>query len=230
METTWILHTPSPDLSFYLFVYSATFIAYNVYYLGTDSHPHALIYTLLGCAGVVVGYHYSTFISVSVVSSIAVISMLYLFPIVFKTKRSALAHWIRFAILVLVWTTTTGILPHTYGALTLNEWHFIFIRFLFLWNITMLFLIRDESHHFAPHILQRILLGTLLLQFIVGLAYIHLNMIFGLIFGIMTIMIALIAYDTQRQPKSKYYYLAVVDGTMCIEALLVFFVPMFFSH
>lgn len=224
LEVVWILDTNYRDLSFYTFIYFATFAAYNIYYISDAKRHLAKPYTLFGLTGAAISLLVSNDLSLLCLSLISILSSLYLFPIVFGKRKTSLILWIRLAILALVWTLTTTLLPlcdRPFGAELLN---LFIIRFLFIWNISLLFLIRDEAKHFKPGFPKKILIFTLLLQCMANIFYSNLDPILGLFFLFMNIIVALVSWISFRRQQSEWFYLGVVDGLMLLEAVLLFII------
>jgi hypothetical protein len=222
LDIAWILDFPPLDAGFYAFIYFATFSAYNVYYVSDNSKPLAKAYSLVGFLGTMVTFFLTQNINLSYLAIIAALSSLYLFPIIFRSQKSNAIRWIRLVILVIVWLLTTTLLPLSNTSFTSNLLPLFVYRFLFLWSISLLFLMRDEAEFFKAGVLNRVLAISLLLQLFAAGFYFSTDEIFSLFFIVMTLLVALVSWLALKKKRSPYFYLGIVDGLMLLEGVLVF--------
>lgn len=231
-NSSYLLNTTPHSISFYGFLFCTTLFAYNLYYVQDKKHPHARWYTLIGFLGSLLFYifekdtipHYNLVV-------IGIFSGLYILPGFLGFKSTKWYLLFKLLLLVLVWTNTSILLPNPH--IELNS-AFLLIysnRFLLMWNLSMLFFIKDEVHKFKKGILETSLSITLLLQIINSvLVFYSYQTIIGLLFLFISFTVVAISYLFTKNKKCQLEYLFFVDGIMILETIFVLLLSLSFQE
>ena len=168
--------------------------------------------------------------------ALGILSFLYSLPLLpFSNKKPFRDFgWIKILLLATVWTMVTAVLPILFYGNQVSNYPFeIAIRFVFLFTLSIAFDIRDIQTDLDAHIYTlpnligeknsyRLMSYTLLLFILLGsfqwMRYHHTDRLIGMVLTAIALKAA-INY-TQKYPTDRAY-LALVDGTMLLYALLV---------
>lgn len=252
IETNILLHLKLNSLSFYLFVFGATLVQYNLHYLFKKtavanskriawSKKNAHVYkVLIGCGIVFIlislfSFQLHHFIVLVVFGAIAI---LYSFPFLPFPNKKRIKDFglLKIITLALLWTLVTVWFPA--DGINVTELTFILLfirRFVFIFLLCLLFDIRDTEVDRLENI------STLSVKLGVQKAY-NLCYILLIVFTILSVIqfiyvpnsIQLIPmllssaasfYTIQMCKKNNadIVYLVGVDGMMLLQALLVIF-------
>lgn len=250
METNLLLGLPYNSLYFYLTVFSATLGQYNIhYYIKHSANPdsdrffwslqHRRIHLVLNCIGaigLIIGLTGLQPKNYMVLAIIAVITILYSFPFLpFKYKKRLKDFGLlKILVLAYVWTLITVWFP----TVTLTEitkgFQVVFIqRFVFIFILCLAFDIRDmnsdtrENIHTVPIAIGRkrsYQLVILLLILFLVISFFHFRLTRHFMQFNAMILSALATYfavDYSKRLKTDLYYLAVIDGMMLLQPILV---------
>ncbi len=230
LNTTILLNVPFRDFSFYGFIFSTTLFSYNLYYLKDKSHPFALLFSIIGFVLSCSFFYLSNLTITFDLIFISFLSALYILPGYMGFKGSKYYLLFKLLILVFVWTNTTILLPITYYEFDLPFYLFYINRFLLIWNLSMLFFIKDEESKFPKNSLRISLYCTLFLQLINSIYYAYSIAIEqGLLFILMSVILLIISIYFLRFKKTQLYYLFFVDGIMLLESIFVFILQFSFQ-
>ena len=162
VETNLLLHLRLNNLSFYLFVFGATLVEYNMHYLYKTtaivnsarllwSSKNKGVHTILIAVGVsliiysLFSFHLKHFIFLLVLGGIA---FLYSFPFLPFTNKKRIKDFglLKIITLALLWTLVTVWFPVDEINFTGLSFQLIFVRrFIFLFILCLLFDIRDTE-------------------------------------------------------------------------------------
>ncbi len=230
INTSIVLQVPIRDVYFYGFIFNATLFTYNVYYLKDLAHPHAKLLAAIGIIFSVFFFALCDLIPVYELIFISILSALYILPGYIGIKRTKSYLIFKFILLVVVWTHTTLLLP--LKDYTINP-SFILLycnRFIFLWNLSMLFFIKDEESKFKKNLLVHSLYFTIFIQLIISIWYTYtISIEYGLVYILMSLVLMLLGWYFIKYKKSQLYYLFFVDGIMLLETIFVLLLQISFQ-
>ncbi len=250
IETNLVLHLPLNTLSFYLFVFGATLVQYNLHYAvkktaiinssrlawSQNNRPVHYFLIAIGCILVVISlftFHLHHFIFLS---AMGLITLLYSVPVLpFAQKKRIKDHGIlKIFTLVLLWAIVTAWFPVEQYV----GWHFAFLlvfarRFIFIFILCLMFDIRDtaidamENRQTIPVIIgvkKAYALAYLLLVIFLLLSVAALvndgNFVH---FNAMFLSAAatFVMIRFSKKYNTDFVYLACIDGMMLLQASLV---------
>ena len=252
VETNLLLHLRLNDLSFYLFVFGATLAQYNMHYLFKTtavansariawSLRNKNIHKILIAIGVVLivyslfSFHLRHFIFLL---ALGAISFLYSFPFLPFTNKKRIKDFglAKIITLSLLWTLVTVWFPIDETNITGFSFQLIFFRrFIFIFILCLLFDIRDTEVDRRENIATlSVKLGIkrayalcyLLLAFFTTLSitqFILLPNLGQLITMLLSAIATVITIEYSKKNNSDVVYLAIIDGMMLLQALLVIF-------
>lgn len=252
IETCLLLHIRLNSISFYLFVFSATLVQYNLHYLVKESavkNSQRLSWSfknkfvhkiLIGFGSVLIiislfSFQLHHFIILIIFGAVA---FLYSFPILpfYRQKRIKDFGLLKIITLALLWTLVTVWLPADGTIFSGISFQLIFLRrFIFIFILCLLFDIRDIEIDKAESIATlAVKLGlkrsyslcyTLLIIFVVLCVaeFIYLSDTAQLISMLLSALATIITIQFSKKNNSDFVYLACVDGMMLLQALLVIF-------
>lgn len=250
IETNLLLHLPLNSISFYLFVFGATLLQYNLHYLFKItasvqsgrfnwSEQNRYVYKLLiafAIALIMYSLFSFQFRQLPVLVLFGIIAFVYSFPILpFKNKKRIKDFGLlKIITLALLWTLVTVWFPVEDLILSDLSLQLIFLRrFVFIFLLCLLFDIRDIDSDKKENIKTlAVKLGIetsyrlcfiLLLIFIV-LSVIQLvnnNNLVELVAMLLSAAATAMVILYTRRNKSDYVYMVGVDGMMLLQALLV---------
>ena len=250
IETNLLLHLGLNDVSFYLFVFGATLVQYNLHYFFKTSSvvnsrrlawslKNKNIHTILISLGIVLiiyslfSFHLHHFIILLVLAAIA---FLYSFPFLpFKNKKRIKDFGLlKIITLALLWTLVTVWFPVAEANFSGLSFQLIFFRrFIFIFILCLLFDIRDTEVDRKENIATlSVKLGekrSYILCYLLLLTFIALSIIQSFCFGsVMELIVMLISalatiitIEFSKKNNSDVVYLACIDGMMLLQALLV---------
>ncbi len=250
METSFLLDLPFNSFFFYLVVFSATLGQYNIhYYIKRTANPDSdrffwsinhkrihLIFNLIGAIGLIIGLTGLQPKNFLVLGIIAVITILYSFPFLpFKYKKRLKDFGlIKILTLSYVWTLITVWFPMITLTTVTKNFELVFMqRFIFIFILCLAFDIRDvdsdkrERIHTLPVSIGRkwsYWLANVLLLLFVGLSFWQFKITGKLMQFNAMVASALVTYfviDYSRKRNTDLFYLAVVDGMMMLQPILV---------
>lgn len=223
VETSFVLKAHH-SIFFYGFIFSSTWFAYLFYYTQQiDRFRNNVILLLSLVLTIVCGSLIYREINWLILFSISGLSMLYLLPIAFKLRlipfQLHLSHVTKLFLLVVVWWTTTFLLPLHHLPKSLFEIQFGLYRGLMISIICLLFYIRDEEN------LQRQQIGKWFTYFLIclqlGLSlfnfYPSANPFWMLGVGL-NILLLIITYIFFTRQQTLMQYLFWIDGFMILHA------------
>ncbi len=230
LETAVVLHAPFQPISVYLFIFFATFFAYNVYYIHTENgHIYKMFAILSLVCSLFVLFFVPSLYYLKLVP-IAIASTLYIFPVFVTYDRSPSFAIYRLLLLVFVWVATTFILP--INPLQYNYATFVLLvyRIVLIALACILFFIRDELDvvlkrkaivsAWALHFLQ-IILATIV-TFTV-------NVTFGICYLALSILSILVTSRFLKKSQTAVHYLMFVDGVLFLQGfsiLIIYFLEL----
>lgn len=250
METNLLLGLPYNSFYFYLTVFSATLGQYNIhYYIKRSANPDSdrffwsiqhrkihLIFNCIGAVGLIIGLTGLKPKNYMVLAIIAIITILYSFPFLpFKHKKRLKDFGlIKIIVLAYIWTLITVWFPTVTLMEITKGFEVVFLqRFVFIFILCMAFDIRDiksdsgENIHTVPVFLGEkrsyVLVNILLLVFLI-LSFLHFRITHHFMQFNAMVLSALGTYfviDHAKRLRSDLYYLAVVDGMMMLQPILV---------
>lgn len=249
METNWLLGIPLNHWSFYILVFGATLVQYNLHYFFKEptglpsardewsvknrTTQKALLALGAICIAVSLGWLNTRHFGVLVV--LALIASLYSLPLLpFGKRRLKEYGFLKIFLLTLEWTLVTVWFPVDQSAQDPTSYWLVFSRrFIFMFILCLLFDIRDMKADRAAHI------KTLPIQLGLHRSYLLAN-IFLLVFVLLSawqlfrqgqfvffhamLLSAACTWFMIIQTKklnNDYIYLAGVDGMMLLQAILV---------
>lgn len=250
METNLLLGLPFNSFYFYLLVFSATLGQYNIhYFIKRDARPDSdryfwslqhlnthLMLNVLGAIGLLIGLFHLKPRNLMVLAIIAVITILYSFPLLPFKKKKRLKDFGLLKILTLsyVWTLITVWFPAvTMTGITTGVRLVFLQRFMFMFALCLAFDIRDidsdsrSGIRTIPVALGKrnsyvIIYASLLLFLVFSLLHFRYSLHF-MQFNAM-IVSALATYfvvEYARTRNSDLVYLFCVDGMMLLQAILI---------
>ena len=250
METNILLHLSYNSVGFYVFVFGATLVQYNLHYVSKtvaidgsprlhwSRHQKQTHYILIGFGICMILYGLLTFPlhHYVVLLILGVIGFIYSFPIIpVRGTRKRLKDFglLKIITLSLMWTLVTVWFPANQLVFDSTIFLFVFIkRFIFIFILCLVFDIRDASVD-APHGIHTlpVILGTrkayficyglLVLLLCINLAeFFWIRGEFILAFLISIIATAGVVRYSQKN-NSDVTCLFGVDGMMLLQALLV---------
>lgn len=251
METSLLLGLPFNSLPFYLLVFSATLGQYNIhYYIKKDANPDSdrffwsishkkvhLILNIIGAVGLLFGLFHLKSKHLMVLGIIALITLLYSFPLLPFKKKKRLKDFGLLKILTLsyVWTLITVWFPVVTLTRITPGFELVFAqRFVFMFVLCLAFDIRDmasDGRHGIRTVPVTIgsrrsyLLMYAGLVLFLALSIFHFRYTGKFMMFNGMLVSALATYFTIEFAKvrsSDLFYLACVDGMMLLQALLVF--------
>ncbi len=252
VETNFLLHLSLNNLRFYLFVFSATLVQYNMHYLFKTtaivnserlkwSLKNKNIHTILIVLGVVLilyslfSFHLKHFIFLL---GLGTISFLYSFPFLPFTNKKRIKDFglLKIITLSLLWTLVTVWFPVDEANFSGLSFQLIFVRrFIFIFILCLLFDIRDTEVDRKENIATlSVQLGVkrsytlcyLLLIIFTALSiiqFIYLPDAPQLIAMLISAAATWMTIVLSKKNNSDVFYLACVDGMMLLQAALVIF-------
>ncbi len=250
IETNVLLHLPLNNFLFYLFIFSATLLQYNLHYLFKKSAVKAsdrwawsqknktthwlliitaVVFVIAGLYGFNI-YHF-IFLSVS-----GFITLLYSVPVLpFKAKKRIKDFGVvKIVTLVLIWTLVTVCFPAAHKVNSGPLFILIFAaRFIFIFILCLMFDMRDvdidskENIKTIPLIAgrqktRRIIYFLLVLFVLVSLLqYFQNNNFIQLNSMLISASATFFVVKISNREHSDFFYLACVDGMMLLQAMLV---------
>ena len=250
IETNLLLHLPLDSVSFYYFVFGATILQYNLHYLVKQnavkesrrmawSVKNRLIHKIMISMGSglilisLFSFHLHHFIFLMILGAIA---CLYSLPVLPFAKRKRIKDFglLKITTLALLWTLVTVWFPVDEMTFNITSFQLVFFRrFCFMFILCLLFDIRDEEVDRTENIstlpvrvgVQRAYLicyGLLIIFTVLSLIqFVNSNNRVELIVMITSALATLVAIEYSKKNTSDYAYLALVDGMMLLQALLV---------
>lgn len=250
IETNLLLHLPLNYLSFYLFVFGATLVQYNLHYFfktiavanskrltwslrNKDVHRFLIIAGLALIVYSLFSFHLHHFMMLLIFGAI---SFLYSFPFLpFKQKKRIKDFGLlKIITLALLWTLVTVWFPVSEANFLGFSFQLIFIRrFIFIFILCLLFDIRDTEVDRRENIAtlsvklgekRSYILCYLLLVVFIALSIIQYSYFRNgteLIAMLLSAAATIITIEFSKRNNSDVVYLACIDGMMLLQALLV---------
>ena len=252
IETNLLLHLSLNDLPFYLFVFGATLVQYNMHYLfkttavansgrlqwSVKNKSIHKILIALGVALILYGLFSFQVRHFIFLVALGAVSFLYSFPFLPFTNKKRIKDFglLKIITLSLLWTLVTVWFPLDEVKFSGLSFQLIFVRrFVFIFLLCLLFDIRDIE------VDRRENIATLSVQLGIKKSY-TLCYVLLIIFAVLSIiqfiylpdapqLIAMLVsaaatwmvIEFSKKNKSDVFYLACVDGMMLLQALLVIF-------
>ncbi len=252
IETNLLLHFRLNDLSFYLFVFGATLVQYNMHYLfkttavvnsrrlawslkNKDIHKILIAFGVALIIYSLFSFRLKHFIILLVLGAIA---FLYSFPFLHFTHKKRIKDFglLKIVTLALLWTLVTVWFPIDEANFSGLSFQLIFLRrFIFMFILCLLFDIRDTEVDRKESIAtlsvklgvkRSYILCYLLLMIFIALSIIHFIYLpdsIQLIAMLVSAAATVIAIEFSKKNNSDVIYLACIDGMMLLQALLVIF-------
>lgn len=252
IETNLLLHLPLNHFAFYLFVFGATLVQYNLHYLfkttaiaNSDRLAWSLknkqvhkILISLGLALIIYSLFSFRFQHFIILLIFGAIAFFYSFPFLPFTNKKRIKDFglLKIVTLALLWTLVTVWFPIDGSYFSKFSFQLIFLRrFVFIFILCLLFDIRDTEIDRKENI------ATLAVKLGIKKSY-TLCYILLVVFIILTIIQFIYIPDTSQliamfisgaatfiiikysqKNNSDVAYLACIDGMMLLQALLVIF-------
>ena len=252
IETNLLLHLPLNHFSFYLFVFGATLVQYNMHYLFKTTaivNSNRLAWSLknknahkiliaLGTALIMYSLFNFRFQHFIILLILGGISVLYSFPLLPFTNKKRIKDFglLKIITLALMWTLVTVWLPASHADLFNLSFQLIFFRrFIFIFILCLLFDIRDieidrkeniDTLAVKAGMRKSYLLCYFLIVIFIALSvieFIYLPDAAHLLAMLISAAATIITIEQSKRKKSDFFYLAFVDGMMLLQALLVIF-------
>lgn len=249
IQTNVLLGLPLNNFYFYLFIFGATLLQYNLHYLfkitavhnsrrltwsQQNRNVHKLL-IVLGCIFIIVSLFSFQLKHLIVLSVLGIISFLYSFALLpFTTKRIKDFGLLKIITLALLWTIITVWFPVSEINISGPSFQLIFLRrFIFIFVLCLLFDIRDiEIDRKANISTLAVLLGkerAYILCYSLLIVFASLSVVQFFITGNVVELIAMvisaiftvITINISKQHIPDYVYLGFIDGMMLLQALLV---------
>jgi 4-hydroxybenzoate polyprenyltransferase len=259
IETNLLLGARLNHPGFYLFVFGATLVQYNLHYFFKTtavanstrlawSLKNKNTHTVLIALGLVLiiyslfSFRLHHFIILLVFAAIA---FLYSFPFLpFANKKRIKDYGLmKIVTLALLWTLVTVWFPVDQSSFSVISFQLIFLRrFIFIFILCLLFDIRDTEVDRKENIATlSVKLGvkrSYFLCYILLLIFIALSVIQFIYFPdkiqlaamLISAAATVITMEYSKKNNSDVVYLACIDGMMLLQALLVIFAYSFNSH
>lgn len=256
IETNLLLHLPLNHISFYLLIFGATLLLYNLHYLfKTTAVANSVrltwslknknlhkIFIAFGAALIIfclVSFPFHRFFTLAI---LGVIAFLYSFPFLPFTKRKRIKDFglLKIITLALLWTMVTVWFPLENANFEELSFQLIFIRrFIFIFIICLLFDIRDIEIDRKENIStlavklgakKAYLLCYFFLMIFIAITIIHYIYFHDypqLVSMFISGVATIITIEYSKRKSSDVVYLAFIDGMMLLQALLVIFASQF---
>ena len=250
METSLLLDVPFNSFYFYLLVFSATLGQYNIhYYIKRDANPDSdrffwsvqhrktyLILNIVGAAGVVTGLFHLKPKNLMVLAIVAVITILYSFPLLPFKKKKRLNDFGLLKILTLsyVWALITVWFPAVTLTRVTPDFQVVFIqRFIFMFVLCLAFDIRDVASDSRSGIrtlpvslgLRRLSLlaygGLVAFVAISVLQFSHTHQFMQFNGMVVSALATFFIIEYAKERNSDMLYLSCIDGMMLLQAILI---------
>lgn len=257
IETNLLLDLPLNDHSFYLFVFGATLVQYNLHYLFKTtavvnsrrlawSLKNKRTHKILIAAGLILiiyslfSFHLHHFIILLILGAIA---FLYSFPFLpFKQKKRIKDFGLmKIITLALLWTLVTVWLPVAEANYSGLSFQLIFIRrFIFIFILCLLFDIRDTEVDRKENIATlSVMLGerkSYILCYFLLIIFAALSVVqfiyvpdtIQLAAMLVSAAVTVVTIEFSKRNNSDIVYLAYIDGMMLLQALLVIIGSVYF--
>jgi 4-hydroxybenzoate polyprenyltransferase len=257
IETNLLLHLGLNSLSFYLFVFGATLVQYNLHYLFKKTavinskrlawSSDNKIYKILIGLGVVLilislfSFQLHHFIILALFGAIAV---LYSFPFLPFPNKKRIKDFglLKIITLALLWTLVTVWFPIDGANISLLTFLLLFIRrFIFIFMLCLLFDIRDTEVDRLENISTlSVMLGikkAYKLCFILLTVFAALSLVQFIYAPESVLLIPMLLSSAatffiiqlSKKNNSDLVYLAGVDGMMLLQSLLVIFATLIYK-
>lgn len=252
IETNLLLHLPLNHLNFYIFVFGATLVQYNMHYLykttavlnskrlawSLQNRGAHLFLIAIGLSFIIYSLFSFQLRHFIILTIFAILAFLYSFPFLPFTsgKRIKDYGFAKIITLALMWTLVTVWFPVDQANVTGLSFQLIFLRrFIFIFILCLLFDIRDSEVDRRNNIgTVAVTLGIkrsyflcyILLLFFVMLSviqYIYFPDELQLIAMLLSAAATVIPVELSKKNNSDILYLALVDGMMLLQAMLVIF-------
>lgn len=250
METSLLLDVPFNSFYFYLLVFSATLGQYNIhYYIKRDANPDSdrffwsvqhrktyLILNIVGAAGVVTGLFHLKPKNLMVLAIVAVITILYSFPLLPFKKKKRLKDFGLLKILTLsyVWALITVWFPAVTLTRVTPDFQVVFIqRFIFMFVLCLAFDIRDVASDSRSGIrtlpvslgIRRSYLiiygGLVAFVAISVLQFSHTHQFMQFNGMVVSALATFFIIEYAKERNSDMLYLSCIDGMMLLQAILI---------
>ncbi len=173
---------------------------------------------------------------------LSIITLLYSFPFIKNNKLKLLRlreiPYLKIFLISLVWSLTTVILPAVKSSLLIKPLHLFVItieRFFFVFAITIPFDIRDVKEDIASGLktlpikfnsevaIKLSNIAIVLFIFISAIEFMFTNQIYIFIALLISGITTYTGINNQNLIKNKYYHYGILDGTMILQFLFIFF-------
>lgn len=222
LESSIVLHQPFQNAAVYVFIFSATHFAYNVYYVKTENARLFTSLSIIACLCTVASVFYIPQALFPKLGIISFASVWYILPIFYSFKKSWSFSLQKLLLLVFVWVGTTFILPVSIPDFQYETLLLLVYRIVVILLSCLLFFIRDEK----DEELKRKAIAAVYV-----LCFLHLLLAFLVLFtvqislGFLYLFTALLACFISFKFLSKnyaaVYYLAFVDGILFFQSFVV---------
>lgn len=252
IETNLLLHLPLNNLPFYLFVFGATLVQYNLHYFfkttavinskrlawslkNKSIHKFLIVFGLILITYSLFSFQLRHFIILLILGALA---FLYSFPLLPFSNKKRIKDFglLKIITLALLWTLVTVWFPVDQINVSGLSFQLIFIRrFIFIFILCLLFDIRDtevdRKQNIATLAVKLGIKKSLLLCYLLLLIFIALSVIQFLYIpdwiqlSAMLLSAAATGFTIEQSKKndSDVVYLACIDGMMFLQAALVIF-------
>ena len=204
-----------------------------------DNQSIIKLFTIIGFTGVVIAFCYNDFKVIYYLSPLLLLSLAYFSPII-KLRKSP---FLKLFTLVFVWTTVTTIVPillNDLDVFTINNLLHISISFCFMMAICIPFDLRDLEVDAADNVstLPNLIGENKAKQLALAFILLYITLIFPEYFlGVITYkifiallfsaVINLVIVFMSNSMRNEYYYVALLDGTMILQGVMLIMVEFF---
>lgn len=222
METAWCLDLPAPSFNLLVFLYSATLMAYNLYYVRHSDYPLSPRLAGLAAACALLFGVWSWPLSLPVLAFLCLAAAAYVAPALFRFRPPRAYLPLKPVLLATVWTLATfflvpGVEIFKPASLLLGVYRLVFVG-----NLCLLFFFRDEGQYFESRTLALLWRAGLAVQLILAVASGFATKACvgeALVFGFLLTETA--GQLRHRKEASNEAYLLFVDGIMLVQPIFV---------
>jgi 4-hydroxybenzoate polyprenyltransferase len=250
IETNLLLHLRLNNFSFYIFVFGATLVQYNLHYLFKTTavaNSGRLTWSLqnkgtykfliaIGTIFIIYGLFSFRLHHFIILLALGAIAFLYSFPFLpFPNKKRIKDYGLmKIVTLALLWTLITVWFPVDQTDLSEISFQLIFLRrYIFIFILCLLFDIRDteidRKENIATLSVKLGDIGSYFLCYVLLFIFVALSVIqyiylpdkIQLVAMLISAAATVITIEYSKKNSSDIVYLAYIDGMMLFQALLV---------
>jgi len=224
-ETSLLAGNKQTDWPLMSLQFFATLFAYNFYYLKSRHHRWSRYFCILSAPPALLSFFLSASVNIPALLFVCLFALLYTLPGLWEYRYSPFEKIGRLLLLSLTWTLATYSLNTDSQLIPNNQTALFLYRLLLLWNLCLVFFIRDEAQHFKPGLLQKVLWTGIFCQglFAAGILYWY-DAGIGAAFLTACLIQLFVSVPLARRRYSNHHYLWWIDGIMPAQTIFVFLV------